>query len=255
MHNDSASFLRIGHELLQVEETSSTNDLLWSKVEQGLPDGAAVQAAFQFNGKGQAGAGWQSEAGANILLSFYLKTGFLAASNQFQLNMAVALALSDFGKLYLGEQVKLKWPNDLYYNDKKWGGVLIENTIQGNFLCDSVVGIGLNINQAHFSSELPQAASFATITGNYYKLPDLLEGLFGFLNRRLSALKTGAHFSQRREYLERLLGLGEKRMFEYQNQLLHATIVDVDAEGRLVLDSALGRMVMNNKEIKFRFDG
>lgn len=255
MHNDSASFLRIGHELLFVEETSSTNDLLWSKVEQGLPDGAAVQAAFQYQGKGQAGAGWQSEAGANILLSFYLKTNFLAASNQFQLNMAVALAVSDFGKLYLGEQVKLKWPNDLYYNDKKWGGVLIENTIQGNFLCDSVVGLGLNINQTYFSRDLPQAASFATITGNYYRLPDLLEVLLGFLNRRLSALKAGAHFSQRREYLGRLLGLGEKRMFEFQNQLLHATIVEVDAEGRLVLDGPMGRMIMNNKEIKFRFDG
>lgn len=128
----------------------STNSLLWKLVEEGAKPGTAVVADYQRGGKGQAGARWESEAGANILLSMYLPVPFLEASVQFRLNIAVALAVSDFAKLYLGEGIRLKWPNDLYYHQAKLGGILIENSIQGSFLADSVVGVGININQAHF---------------------------------------------------------------------------------------------------------
>jgi BirA family transcriptional regulator, biotin operon repressor / biotin---[acetyl-CoA-carboxylase] ligase len=255
LHKGSPPPPRIGEKLVYLEETPSTNAFLWKLVEQGASNGQAVQAAFQYQGKGQAGASWESEAGANLLLSFYLKTHFLPASEQFKLNMAIALGVSDFGRLYLGPQVQLKWPNDLFYKHKKWGGILIENTIQGNYLCDSVVGIGLNINQSYFPNHLPQAASFFTITGHYYKLEDLRQQLFDRVQKRLDELLAGGFGQQRQEYRQRLLGIEESRMFEFQGQLLRATIVDVDDEGRLVLEGPMGRMRMNNKEIKFRFDG
>lgn len=231
----------------------STNSLLWKLVEEGAKPGTAVVADYQRGGKGQAGARWESEAGANILLSMYLPVPFLEASVQFRLNIAVALAVSDFAKLYLGEGIRLKWPNDLYYHQAKLGGILIENSIQGSFLADSVVGVGININQAHFFGPF-NAASFTNITGRYYALNDLLEQLFTCFQKRFEALYAGHWLQQRTEYLQQLLGLDELRTFEYQGQLIKATIIDVDAEGHLVLNSSQGRLVMNNKEIKFRFD-
>lgn len=245
--------MRIGEPLHHLEESTSTNDILWLLVEEGLSPGGALHADYQSKGKGQAGASWESEAGANLLCSFYLRTDFLAAHEQFKLNIAVSLALSDFGALYLGEPVRVKWPNDLFYKEQKWGGILIENTIQGSFMSETVVGMGLNINQPYFPPALQQATSFFKITGQYYKLPELLQMLFKLLQVRMDALKAGQAVQQRATYFARLLGLGEQRTFEYQNQLIEAKIIDVDLEGRLVLESPRGRMVMNNKEIKFRF--
>lgn len=253
MHHGSIPPLRIGRTLLHREETDSTNKLLWELAADGLENGTVLFVDFQRQGKGQAGAVWESESQSNLLLSFYLQTDWLAAAHQFRLNVAISLAVYDFARMYLGPGTFLKWPNDLYYKDRKLGGILIENTIQGGFLAESVIGIGININQAHFRGDF-RATSFTKITGRFYMLRDVLEQLLACLQLRSSQLIEGAWLEQRSEYLGRLLGLGELRSFEYNSQLIKATIIDVDPEGRLILDSHLGRLVMNNKEIKFRFD-
>lgn len=253
MHHGSTPPLRIGHTLLNVEEVDSTNKRLWELLSQGLTDGTVLLADYQQQGKGQAGAAWESETHANLLLSLYLRTHWLPAAQQYRLNIAVALAVYDFARMYLGPGTFLKWPNDLFYKDRKLGGILIENTIQGSFLADSVIGIGININQAHFLGDF-RATSFTRITGRYYTLRDLLDQLLACLQLRITQLQEGQWIEQRADYLGRLLGLGELRSFEYKNQLIKATIIDVDPEGHLILDSTLGRLVMNNKEIKFRFD-
>ncbi|MFN3530224.1 MAG: biotin--[acetyl-CoA-carboxylase] ligase [Bacteroidia bacterium] len=255
MHKHIANQIQIGEPLILCDETDSTNDLIWNMAAKGLAEGTAVLAAFQRKGKGQGNARWESEAGANLLSSCYLRPSFLEAGKQFALNVAVSLAVCDFARLYLGNRVQLKWPNDIYYGDKKLGGILIENTIQGNLLCESVVGIGLNINQAYFGHAISNACSFTSISGQFYKLDALAELLFDKLSKRLTELKLGLRVQQHAEYLERLLGFGESRSFEYQNQLIKAVIVDVDAQGYLILDGPYGRMAMNNKEIIFRFDG
>ena len=245
--------MRIGHLRLHREEVDSTNQRLWELLPQGLSSGTVLFADYQLQGKGQAGAVWESETHANLLLSVYLRTDWLLASHQFRLNIAISMAVYDFARMYLGPGTFLKWPNDLFYKDRKLGGVLIENTIQGASLADSVVGIGINVNQAHFRGDF-YATSFTRITGKYYILSELLDQLLLCLQLRIDQLVEGGWIEQRAEYLGRLLGLGELRSFEYQNQLIKATILDVDPEGRLILDSLLGRLVMNNKEIKFRFD-
>ena len=253
MHHGSITPLRIGQTLLHREETDSTNKLLWELAAGGLENGTVLSAQYQRQGKGQSGARWESDSQANLLLSVYLRTDWLAASQQFRLNIAVSLAVYDFARMYLGPGTFLKWPNDLYYKERKLGGILIENTIQGNSLAESVIGIGININQAHFLGNF-RATSFTKVTGRFYMLGDVLEQLLACLQLRISQLMDGSWMEQRSEYLGRLLGLGELRSFEYNSQLIKATIIDVDLEGRLILDSSLGRLVMNNKEIKFRFD-
>lgn len=254
MHYHPAPSFRIGDKCLHFAQTGSTNDLLWELAAQGTPEGTVVSTDFQTAGKGQAGSSWLSEPGDNLLCSIYLHTHFVEAQYPFRLNVAVALGVYDFVHLYLGEGVRLKWPNDIYYRERKIGGMLIENTIQGAWLAESVVGVGINVNQHYFGRELQQASSLSRITGQFYKTNDLLPVLFAKLEARLLALHRGEHAKQHAAYLEVLLGLNEPRVFEYQGQLLHATIRDVDEQGRLVLEAAQGRMVMNHKEIKFRFD-
>lgn len=253
MHHGSTSPLRIGQPLLQLDEVDSTNKRLWELAATGLTPGTSLFAHYQQQGKGQAGANWESEAHANLLVSVYLRTDWLPAAHQFRLNIAISLAVYDFARMYLGPGTYLKWPNDLFYKDRKLGGILIENTIQGSYLAESVVGMGININQVHFWGDF-LATSFTRVTGRFYVLTDLLDQLFACIDFRYQQLQAGQWIEQRADYLGRLLGLGELRSFEYQKQLIKATIIDVDPEGHLILDSSLGRLVMNNKEIKFRFD-
>jgi BirA family biotin operon repressor/biotin-[acetyl-CoA-carboxylase] ligase len=254
LHYHPTPSFRIGENRLHFAQTASTNDLLWELVAKGAPMGTVVSADFQTAGKGQAGSAWFSEPGDNLLCSIYLHTHGIEAQAQFSLNMAVALGVYDFARMYLGQGVRLKWPNDLYYHERKIGGILIENTIQGQWLAESVVGVGINVNQPYFSSKLPLASSFSIVTGQYYKISELMPELFKKLEARLKALWQGEYSKQRHDYREVLLGRNQQRCFEYQGKLIYATIMDVDDQGRLILDGPMGNMSMNHKEIKFRFD-
>eukprot|EP01137_Pigoraptor_chileana_P015025 Opistho-2@5140 len=102
----------------------------------------------QTAGRGQRGNVWEASIGENLTFSLILKPNFLKASEQFQLNVAVSLGVLDCLSEYIDEDLKVKWSNDIYFQNQKMGGILIENTLQGYQIGYSVIGIGLNINQA-----------------------------------------------------------------------------------------------------------
>ncbi len=247
--NDDSRLIGCSHVHLAVVD--STNDRLWAQAGCGIPEGFALSADFQEKGRGQTGASWFSDEGENILCSIYLRPDFLPASAQFQLNMAVSLAVADFGRHYLGEGVFVKWPNDIYYQEKKLAGILIENSIQGNRITETVVGIGINVNQGYFPPALPNPVSLLNVTGRYYKIGDQLPLLFAALEYRYMQLQAGRHDQLQYDYLQQLLGKDRLRRFQYQGRELFATIRGVDQDGRLLLDGPEGPMIMNHKEIYF----
>ena len=140
MQNNTFSTLFVGQNLIKLKEVDSTNNFLKDLVSKSEPlaEGTVIMADNQFAGRGQQESVWETQAGKNISTSIYLKPSFLPLSKQFYLNIAVSLAVSDALSCFVQEGIKVKWPNDMYYQNKKLGGILIENTLTGNSIKSSV---------------------------------------------------------------------------------------------------------------------
>lgn len=194
-------------------------------------EGCTILTFEQTNGRGQRGNTWEAEPGKNITLSVVLTPTFLAVRQQFYLNMAVALATLDLIREQGAEDTQLKWPNDLYFKDKKIGGILIENSINSQSLQHSIVGIGLNINQQHFT--LSTATSLASILEREVPLEPLVTRLLELLEKRYLELRSGKLAKLKYEYLQVLYRYQEKHFFIVNGKRVAGSIVGVDEDGKL----------------------
>ncbi len=224
-----------GNHSIFIEETESTNEAL--KLEEQkhkLPEGTVVYTHYQRKGKGQADAKWESEPAHNLLLSVLYAPKFLKIEAQMYLNLAVALACRQFIAELLPEHiVRIKWPNDLVVNGHKIGGILIENAISGNQLKNSIVGIGINVNQLKFN--FSQAISLAQITGKPYELHVLRKQLCHFLDLFYTRLQLKQFDWLKMEYETHLLQRGEKAEFLINGQKQTAEIIGIGHQGKLFL--------------------
>src|SRR3954462_13950029 len=154
-------------------------------LHQGNSKHGTVYFAYQqFAGKGQRGKSWQTHSGENVIISVVLDTSSLHVSSPFTLSIAIALGVYDFFKSFVFNNLFLKWPNDLYYNDRKTGGILIENIFRGKDWQNAVAGIGININQTVFDPSIANAISLQQITGKVYDAVQLAKELCTFLEKR-----------------------------------------------------------------------
>ena len=156
---------------MYIKSTNSTNTLLKEMLAKGeWPENERfLYAGYQTAGRGQTGNGWESEEGKNLLCSILLPP----TKNLYFLNIAVSVALLRV----IGEDFTIKWPNDIYYGDKKLAGILLENAIVGSEVKYSIAGIGLNVNQTVFVSDAPNPVSLKQITGKEYDIDKLMERL------------------------------------------------------------------------------
>jgi BirA family transcriptional regulator, biotin operon repressor / biotin---[acetyl-CoA-carboxylase] ligase len=237
----------IGKELIWLKKTDSTNLYLQDLIKKSkIPEGTLVIADEQTSGRGQRGNQWKSSAGENLTFSFVIYPDFLKILDQFMLSKIIALALFDLLNKYT-KDVKIKWPNDIYIGKKKIAGILIENVIKGSKISNTVVGIGLNINQKKFSDGLPFASSLSLETGIDYKLPIVLNDLISGLNYRYNGLKTANYEKLNLEYLNALYQFMEFHDYSANNEVFSAKIVGIEDDGRLCL------LTSNNKLLKFAF--
>ncbi len=174
----------IGNRIIQLDSVESTNVFLLQQINERkeLFNGDVYVAHEQVNGKGQGANLWESEPGTNLTFSIFLLPSFLKADEQFYLNMVISLGVYDYVSGIVKENsVKLKWPNDIYINNKKVGGILISHSISGMEFLYTIVGIGLNINQTVFHSDAPNPASVSQFLGNELDLDDCLRQLLSFI--------------------------------------------------------------------------
>lgn len=234
-----------GRQLIELPEIDSTNNYSKELLSQNKPsEGTVIVAHTQTQGRGQAGNQWQAEAGKNISLSVIFYPTFLSADKQFFLNMAVSLGIKDFCESILNDEIKIKWPNDIFYLDKKIGGVLIENTVSGSNLQSSIIGIGLNINQTKFSNDLPNASSFAQIANIEFSIPELVNSLCNYLEKYYLQLRS-LHFNfLDKAYTTSLFRYNHTSYFKKGNDLFKGEIMGVTKEGKLIIEA-------NGKEFKF----
>lgn len=229
----------------------STNRFAAVHIKNGQATPGIVYAAKnQYEGRGQRDNVWEAEPGQNLTFSVVYEPDFLAATGQFYLNMVVCLAITRFLKQELGIPAKVKWPNDIYVEYDKIAGVLIENSLRGQNISHSIIGIGLNVNQVVFSDGL-NATSVKLITGQENELEPLLEKFVEYLEPEYLLLKAGRFTDLYERYIENLLFYNTERLYSANGSLFKGTIQGINPDGKLVVASPNGTKEFGFKEIEF----
>lgn len=250
MHKYFANTLFIGKHVIYLPSCHSTNDMAARLVpENKLFDGSVIITDHQTAGRGQRGNTWEAAPGKNLTFSIFLKPEFLEVENQFYLNIVASLGVCDFLNGYMGDEVSVKWPNDIYYRTNKMGGILIENSLRKGTIDTSIVGIGLNVNQTNFS--IATATSMAMVCNQDFDLEALTQELLKSLEHYYLRLKKGLYEQLREEYLRKLYWIGESRVFKSNGQFFPGEITGVDNIGRLLIETEAGKKAFNIKEVEF----
>jgi len=241
------------HTILHIPETNSTNSYAIELLSKERPEEVCVIITdHQTKGKGTDTNIWESEMGKNLTFSIILYPT-IAADQQFIINKAISLGIYDFlAALLPGHKVSIKWPNDIYIEDKKACGILIQNSIIGNKLDYMVVGIGLNVNQIHFTGDAPNPVSLKMVTGIEYNLDELLQKLLYSIFERYTNTSSETTRKIESDYQKALFRLEEWHEYFVNNDKVYAKITGTTAYGQLVLENESGKkIVCDLKEVKF----
>ncbi len=242
--------------VIRLDEVDSTNRWLRENV-------AAVEATtvcvadFQTAGRGCGTNSWESERGKNLLFSVLIHPSDIAANEQFQISMATALAVCDAMGDFGIKDIRVKWPNDIYWNDQKLCGMLIENRLSGTAIRDSIIGIGLNVNQTVF--RFPQAADHDPLTApNPVSMRQILghdidrEAVLRSIVGHLKICSCMADYTRMRYNALLYRRDGQPHRFRDGEGDFQAEVLEVDELGKLLLKKANGRVVSCGfKEVVF----
>ncbi len=236
--------------VFRLKEVDSTN-LYASKLPENTPEGSVVVAEYQTKGRGQGSNKWESTPGENLMCSIILKPTFLKANMQFYLSKAIALAVADFISLY-ADSVSIKWPNDIYVKNKKIAGILIEHSIESDYIKQTIAGIGININQQQFSKGIPNPISLNMATGELYEIIELLDILISLIENRYVMLKELDFATLDENYLTSLFKYKVKSEYSANGMIFNGTITGVEPTGDLkILDESGQTHLFLNKEVEF----
>ncbi|HMD00553.1 MAG TPA: biotin--[acetyl-CoA-carboxylase] ligase [Ferruginibacter sp.] len=225
-----------------LDTVDSTNNYAMEKVREGTAEhGQAWFAREQTSGKGQRGRSWQSQGGKNIAMSIVFEPELPGISDGFHLSAMVALTCHDFLTKYTDDECRIKWPNDLYWRDRKAGGILIENNYQGSEWKYAIVGIGINVNQTKFNDDIKNPVSFRQITGREFDAASLAEELYEMLMKRFETADAPFKTSLKK-YNQHLYGLNKLVKLKKDNYLFETVIKEVNAAGQLVTVDAIERV-------------
>ncbi len=244
----------VGKNLIFLPTCHSTNDIAAEIIQNSdFIDGSVILTEHQTAGRGQRGNKWESTVGENLLMSIILKTDFLKLQNQFDLSICAAVAVAEAIQSFGYRNIKIKWPNDIYFFDKKTGGILIENSILGNKMIYSIVGIGINIHQKNF--ENPRATSLNLADAKIFISISLLaERICEFLELNLEFLKKKHSAIVLEKYLNNLFGMNELRKFSVKGKVFEGEITGINTFGMLKITTASENKYYDIKEIEYLFN-
>lgn len=239
--------------VFKLQATNSTNTYLKDWAKQGrVKNATVVVAKNQTNGKGQQGARWESEADKNLTFSILYRFKKLLINRQFYLNCAVSLALYDSLLPIVKDKLTIKWPNDIMSANQKLGGILIENTAKSGLISQSVIGIGLNVNQLKFPEYLPNATSLRRISNQEFDLNILLQDILIALADKIKRLENGDYDFLKQAYHQVLYKRNILFHFTDGNSKFKGKIKGVNLDGLLEIELENGEMkTYANKSISF----
>jgi BirA family biotin operon repressor/biotin-[acetyl-CoA-carboxylase] ligase len=230
----------IGSKLFFFENLPSTNTHAATLLKQNcLSEGAIVYTNYQSEGRGQTGNRWESEDNKNLLISLVIFPSMISPADQFTISMAFSLGICDFLKRYISA-ITIKWPNDIYVNNDKIAGILIENSIMGDLIEHTIAGTGININQVKFLSNAPNPVSLSILTGINYDLVICLNQLAENLDKRYKQLISEDYTGIRREYASQLYRHNKWSEFRDKDGIFSGRISTVNDNGRLQVERQNG---------------
>ena len=237
---------------IHLEQIDSTNAYLQRLQSECDVRNWVVSADEQTAGKGLGSNSWESEVGKNLTFSLAVNMGFLPAERQFLLSEAVPLGIVEvLDKLLPVEKLSIKWPNDMYYGNRKLAGILINSTIKASMMDISIIGIGLNVNQIQFQNWPTHPVSLKLITGKDFELQPLLEQLAEHIIKKVEQLKSNPTTIEQ-DYLKRLFRYRTWADYEVDGKVLRLFMTGIDPFGRLQLvDEQQTLYTFDIKEIKF----
>ena len=229
---------------------SSNNEAKRILQKKNLSDFSVIYVNEQTSGKGQRNNKWISEAGKNLTFSII---GFpkIKPENQFYLSKVISSGINN----YLNSKIqgfKIKWPNDIYYQNKKICGILIENSLSGQKIKNSVTGIGININQTNFPDKIPNALSLKNITGIDYNIENELHLLLNFIFEKYKLLSPDNFNQIDKEYMQNLYKINITAKFKDKYGIFEGKIIGTTPEGKLIIKTTGGDIrYYNFKEVEF----
>lgn len=229
---------------IHLAETDSTNTYARQLTH---PDNIMlVSTDYQTAGRGQRGNSWEAERGKNLLFSLAFCPMHIPASQQFILCELISVALCEVLSRYT-DGIRIKWPNDIYHRDRKLSGILIEHDIEGTYIARTIIGIGLNVNQAHFTSDAPNPISLFQILGHEVGREALLSEICDTFTALYQAMRTAPDSAQERDAMHRrysalLYRLGTPALYRDVQGTFSAILRRVEPDGRLRLEDEQGTL-------------
>jgi BirA family biotin operon repressor/biotin-[acetyl-CoA-carboxylase] ligase len=238
--------------IIKLSLVNSTNNYFSDLLRKTkYPEGSIISALFQSSGKGLENTTWESEKGKNLLFSLVLYPDFLPVDKNFLLSKVVSLGIVNY-MLAKTDYIKIKWPNDIYYQNKKLAGILIENIIKGSDINQSIIGIGLNLNQTTFLSDVPNPVSLNQITKKTYSIDQEIVKLRSNIQFFYDKLKAGKFEEINKEYIKCLYRYNEFHNYSSNNKIFKAKITGINEFGHLqVLTEDQEKKEFDFKEIEF----
>jgi len=242
----------IGNKIISLLSVDSTNDYARELLENRTPEeGTVVVAGDQKKGRGYGTNTWHSKRGKNLLFSIILYPQFISANTQFLISKIISLGICDYLCTYVSD-VSIKWPNDIYVDDRKISGILIENDLMGSSMKNSIVGIGLNVNQENFPNDIPNPVSLSQMIEKKLVIKEELKKLIGFLEKRYQMLARGKVDKIQKDYHSRLFRLNKMSWYQNDHERFKAKIIGVSDYGQLILENQSGKTLEYNfKEVEF----
>ncbi len=226
-------------EIIRLEEADSTNNYLQSHRSECTAPVTLVTAEYQSAGRGQRGNSWESERGRNLVFSLLVHPD-LPVSHIFSLSEACALAIRDALSTYT-EGIEVKWPNDIYWHDRKIAGILIETTLTGKRIEDGIIGVGININQERFLSDAPNPVSLLQILGHETPREEVLERIIACFLANREDLEEGRFDALHQRYMQVLYRRQGFHPYRDGQGPFLARIVGVEPTGHLILRDTEGK--------------
>jgi BirA family biotin operon repressor/biotin-[acetyl-CoA-carboxylase] ligase len=229
----------IGIPFIELPSVESTNNYAMGLARAAMAQhGTVVFAHEQTAGKGQRNRQWISEKGMNLAMSAVIEPATLHSGSLFILSMMAAVTVRHLIQQYTGEQIKIKWPNDIYWCDRKAAGILIENLWQGHEWKCAVIGVGVNINQTEFGDLATKAVSLKEITGRHHDPVNMSKELAQMLEQKFQQLLASPQ-PIIAEYRDNLYRKNEKVKLKKGSRVFEAIIKDVTVNGQLVVQDVL----------------
>jgi BirA family biotin operon repressor/biotin-[acetyl-CoA-carboxylase] ligase len=228
--------LFMGCQQIRLDSVDSTNNYTATLISGNSPEGTVVITREQTAGRGQRANSWVSEAGKNLTCTYLLRPKFLRISDQFILNKAIALATAKaIQQFVINYEVRIKWPNDIFLQNKKVAGILLETSLQGGHIVSCLAGIGINVNQQQFQAESGNPISLSEVLETELKLDDVLNKLSENMEVLYLQLKAGKFQNIDSSYNSLLWKKDEKHTFYSDGISFTAEVKYVDEQGCLHL--------------------